>query len=216
MWNVMNPPRARTAPSALMPAGPATARIPGDTADYVAVDDGGTFAYYRTAAALCTDFEYVGQTESIIDRNANQYPLMLDAGRRITLGRSIEKADLPWLRAAWARAQDASPRLYPLHRLLPWGAEIFVQGLFEVLELSAGYEPAGGDWTVTLGARDSRVGSLAGLTALLLAATDLSGALVEDPYGHHYRPARGGRHGLALTGRRYVAYTEVPAGNSPG
>jgi hypothetical protein len=93
---------------------------------------------------------------------------------------------------------------------------MFVQELFEVLELTAGYEPTGRDWAVTLGARESRVGSLAGLTALLLAATDLPGALVEDPYGHHYRPARAERHGLALGRRRYVAYTEVPGGNSPG
>ncbi|MCY0904628.1 hypothetical protein [Arthrobacter sp. H14-L1] len=104
------------------------AAVTNDT-DFITVDDGGTFTYYPSSAALCGDFEYAGQTESIIDRGANHYPLILDKSRHVALGRSLGKADMLWLRTAWREVQEAAPQLYPLNRELAVADPAFLSGL---------------------------------------------------------------------------------------
>ncbi len=213
MWKLLSPLVARRTPWIDTPTS-TESHVPAqnvtDDTDFITVDDGGTFTYYPSAGALCQDFEYAGQTEAIIDRDANHYPLILDENRRITLGRSIEKADLSWLRRAWNEIQETTPHLYPLLRELPDPDPAFMASLFEILELTAGYGPAGQLWTVTLHGRDTRLELLSELTALLLGPIDLAGAAVEDPYGHVYRPTRLDRRGLAFIGRHHIVYTEIP------
>ncbi len=213
MWKLLSRLLARTPPR-IGPARPESRapapNVPDDT-DFITVDDGGTFTYYYSAGALCQDFEYAGQAEAVLDRDANQYPLILDENRRIILGHSIEKADLSWLRRAWHEIQETSPRLYPLRRGMPDTDQALMASLFEILELTAGYGPAGRLWTVVLDGRVTHLESLPDLTTWLSGLTDLSGAVVKDPYGHLYRPTRADRRGPAISDRHRIAYIETSA-----
>jgi hypothetical protein len=176
--------------------------------DFLTVDDGDFFTYYPSAAALCADFEYAGETESITDRRANNYHLVLDENERITLGPSRGKADLLWLRRAWQRIQKEHPYQYPLNRKLPETDDAFLDALFQSVQLTSGDRPAGKLWAVSLGGHLTHLPNLAEVTAMLLNLPDLSGVVVDDPYAHSYDPARVDRGGLIFRGRHYILYTE--------
>ncbi|XAS67041.1 hypothetical protein V3C33_16505 [Micrococcaceae bacterium Sec5.7] len=180
-------------------------RRPGVDLDFVTVD-GGTFEYAPSATSAARSFEYSGQAECIVDRRGNNYPLLADERGRIMLGPTLGAADLVWLRRAWNDAQREQPRNYPLVRAMPATDAGFLDSLFEVLAATAG---GPGTWVLHLGRRDYHVESLLEVSALLLKEKDLSDAVVDDPFGHSYRPARLSRGRLALTERHVVVYRET-------
>ncbi|MDJ0356795.1 hypothetical protein [Paenarthrobacter sp. PH39-S1] len=175
--------------------------------DFITVD-GGTFEYAPSATAVARSFEYSGQAQCIVDRAGNNYPLFADERGGVILGASMGKADLVWLRHAWAEAQQDQPRKYPLIRNAPPSDAGFLAALFEVLTAAAAGD---GNWSVQLHRRKFHVETLREAGAQLLKEGDLSNAVVRDPYGHFYRPIRQHRSPLALTDRHFLVYRETCA-----
>jgi hypothetical protein len=184
---------------------------PAGDIDFVSVDDGGSFAYEPSPQAAARDFEYAGEAACIVDRQGNNYPLHADGLGGITLGPSLEKADLAWMRQAWHAAQAGDLRRYPLIRREPDSDREFLGSLFEVLALLQEVPPAGGSWAVYMDGRNYQVGSIRDLNALL-AREGLTVAAVEDPYGHRYRTERRTHHALMPGDRNFVLYRELGPG----
>lgn len=178
----------------------------GDT-DFITVD-GGLFDYAPTAEAVVRSFEYAGQTETIIDRAGNRYPLLADEHGHFKLGQSSGKADIDWLRQAWETAQQEHPKRYPLERVMPDSDAEFLTSLFEVLEETTTGAVEGWIWKVRQPGRTLHLESLDEVNDLLLKATDLPETIVQDPYEHLYRPHRMIRSTLALKDRHYLVYRE--------
>lgn len=176
-------------------------------ADFITVA-GGLFNYAPSAEAVLSSFEYAGQTETIIDRAGNRYPLLADEHGRLKLGQSSGKVDLEWLREAWDTAQQEDPQRYPLERVLPDSAAEFLASLFEMLEETTAGVIEGWIWKVRQPGRTLHLESLDDVNELLLKATDLPNTIVQDPYEHLYRPHRMVRGTLALTHRHYLVYRE--------
>lgn len=186
----------------------------GDT-DFITVG-GSLFGYAASAEAAVRNFESTGNADSIIDRAGNGYPLLAGAGGHLTLGHPTGKADIDRLRAAWEAAQQENPRRYPLERLTPDSEAGFLASLFEVLEETAAGTEEGRAWIVRQPGRTHHLGSLEDVNALLLTAKDLQETILQDPYGHLYRPHRMVRGTLALTDRHYLVYREEFPGDVPG
>lgn len=176
-------------------------------ADFITVG-GSLFGYAASAHAAVRNIAYAGQTDSIIDRAGDSYPMLTGDDGHPTLGHSTGKADLDVLRATWEAAQQEDPRRYPLERLMPDSGAGFLASLFEVLEETAAGAEEGRSWIVRQPGRTRHLQSLEDVNALLLYAKDLQETIVQDPYGHLYRPHRMVRGTLALTDRHYLVYRE--------
>lgn len=182
--------------------------------DFIVV--GGSFGYAASADAVVRIVEYAGPAASITDRAGNSYPLLAGEDGHLTLGHSSGSADLDRLRAAWEAAQQEDPRRYPLERLMPDSDAEFLASLFEVLEETAAGPAEGPAWIVRQPGRTHHLQSLEDVSELLLTAKDLQETIVQDPYGHLYRPHRMVRGTLALTDRHYLVYREEFPGDVPG
>lgn len=175
--------------------------------DFITVD-GGLFDYAPSAEAVVRSFEYAGQTETIMDRAGNRYPLLAGEHGHLKLGQSSGKADFGWLRAAWETAQQENPKRYPLERVMPDSDAEFLTSLFEVLQETTTGAVQGWTWKVRQPGRTLHLESLDAVNDLLLKATNLPETIVQDPYEHLYRPHRMLRRTLALTDRHYLMYRE--------
>lgn len=184
-------------------------------AGFVAVDDGGAFSFYPSAAELLADFEYVAQAICIVNRSGSGFRLVLDAQRKLTLGTSLGPVDFTWLRQAWLKAQRHNPSEYPLRRFYPAGKETLLACMFETLYLEHAMEPVG--WNFLVNGERTHPASLQDIDGSLNDRRLFEGARVEDPFGHLYRPVR--VPGLAFNGRSHhgkvTIFVEIPAMAEP-
>lgn len=176
--------------------------IPSQSPDFVVVDDDGDFAYLPSEAVLLSRFEYPEQAVCILDRRGNNYDLEQDPDGPLTLGRSLGKADLEWLRQAWKTVCSLKPRDYPLVRPVPSADQDFIEELFVTLQLisSDGKLSAGkprGFWTVIDAGATTPMGSLREVIDAVGRRRNPTSVTVSDPDGRHYRVAEVSHPGLA-------------------
>lgn len=193
-----------------MQANPALPTGAGRTKDYVAVDDVGMFSYHPSETALIQGFEYIQEAACIVDRDGNTFRLTLDADRQLRLGPSFGPVEFHWLRDAWSSEQRRHPRGHPLRRFYPAAREALLSGLFETLQLEHGTDPTPVPWTLLLDGTESHPSTLKDVDGRLAHRDRLENALVQDPFGHSYRPVRhGARRMLPNAADLTYYYVEV-------
>lgn len=180
-------------------------------ADYVVVEEGGGVSYYASEAAMLQDFEYVDEAACIVDRSGNTFRLALDAAGNLRLGPSFGPVEAHWLRETWTTAQHRNLQEHPLQRLYAASREALLSGLFETLTLERGKTEAPALWAVDIGAETTHPATLSKVDDLLKGRDSLKGVLVQDPYGHVYRPIRRGAHTPFPLGVGFLCYVEVPS-----
>ena len=193
-----------------MEANPALPTGSRRTKDYVAVDDVGMFSYHPSEIALIQSFEYIQEAACIVDRDGNTFRLALDANRQLRLGPPFGPFEFHSFRQAWSHEQRRHPRDHPLRRFFPAGREALLSGLFETLQLEHGTGPTPVPWTLLLDGTESHPSSLKDVDGWLAHRDQLKHALVQDPFGHSYRPVRhGARRMFAHAADFTYYYVEV-------
>ena len=193
-------------PTHAAPAGPEERA--GHPADYVTVDDGGSFSYHPSRTALLAGFEYIDEAACIIDRTGTTFDLAMDADRHLRLGPSFGPVELHWLRKAWLDEQRRHPRDHPLHRFYPSAKDAVLAEVFEILELERG--PVSAPWTLIIDGKVSHPATLPDVGRQLAGNKHLAHIFVEDPFGHTYRPIRHRMHAMFPLERGYFYYVEIP------
>jgi len=178
--------------------------------DFIVVDDSGNFSFHRSEQDLIQAFEYVDEARCIIDREGSNFRLALDGNRELRLGRSFGPVEFHWLRQAWREAQRIRVQEHPLLRFYPTDRTELIAGLFEVLELEDKTGPTPGPWTVVLDDTETRPGSLGDLNRQLSDLVRLDSVVVQDPFGHRYRPVRHLGHRYLPRFAGFICYVEIP------
>jgi hypothetical protein len=182
----------------------------GDTRDFIAIDDSGDFSYHRTERDLVTAFEYVAEAACIIDRSGCSYRLAQDPHRHLFLAPPLGPVEFHWLRQAWLDAQNAHPEAHRLRRFFPLNREQVVSSLFETLPLEHGPEPTEGSWSLEINGIASHPTNLEDIDRRLAHRALSQHVLVNDPFGHTYRPSRHRRHWYLPEGAGFNLYIEIP------
>lgn len=190
---------------------------PDSTADFVAVDDCGMFSYHPSGDAVVGAFEYAGEETCILDRKGNYFRLALDPDRRLYIRPSFGTVEFHWLRQAWSNIQRLKLENYRLRRFQAPGRAGLLAGLFETLQLEAGTGPNPVAWTLSLDSGESHPASLRDIDRCLASRRELDHVLIQDPFGHLYRPVRHGAHRFLSSAAGFICYIEVPRlGGQPG
>jgi len=177
--------------------------------DFVVVEDSGEFSYYRSTAALLSDFEYVGEAPCIIDRSATTYRLELDEQRHLRVGPPLGPVEFHWLHRTLADAREVHPERHRLQRADTAGLAGLVAGLFETLQLERGTDADLGLWSLDIEGLATRRHALADVDRLLAGNDRLEAVRVTDPFGHQYRPVWHPKH-RRLGHAGFLSYVEVP------
>jgi hypothetical protein len=191
-----------TAPDATVPAG--------GPKDYVVVDDIGEFTYYPSEAAMLEDLEYVDEAACVLDREGNDCRLTFDKDGNLCIGPSFGPVEFNWLRQAWMNTQHRNLHAHRLQRFYSENREALLAGLFETLSLERASKATGTPWILKVGREETHPATLRDVDRLLSGLNDLEKAMVQDPYGHEYRPVRHGTHRFLGPGAGFIYYVEVP------
>ncbi|NUU31360.1 hypothetical protein [Arthrobacter sp. C9C5] len=183
----------------------------GDARDFIAVDDGGDFSYYRSEHDLLAAFEYAAEAACILDREGTAYRLMVDPDRRLVLGRSLGPVEYHWLKNAWWNAQTAHSEEHRLRRFPAESAAELIADLFEVLALDEGIAPAQRQWSLLIGSATSHPRDLKEINRRLSHQRALDHVRIQDPFGHVYRAARHRTHRLLPAVAAAILYLEIHA-----
>ena len=191
-------------------AGPGDPTRTGALRDFIVVDDSGNFSFHRSEQDLVQAFEYVEEARCIVDREGSTFRLTLDANRDLRLGRSFGPFEFHWLRQAWREAQRIRVQEHPLLRFSPTDRAELVAGLFETLELEDRTGQTPGPWTVVLDDTETHPASRDDLNRRLSDRVRLGSVVVQDPFGHTYRPIRHLEHRYLPPFAGFICYVEIP------
>lgn len=180
-----------------------------DIRDFIAVDDSGAFSFHRSEQDLVQEFEYVEEARCIIDRKGSTFRLTLDPGRNLRLGRSFGPVEFHWLRQAWREAQRLHVQEHPLLRFYPIDRDELIAGLFEILELEHKTGQTPRPWTLILDDAETHPTSLGDIDRRL-SGRRLDSVLVQDPFGHTYRPVRHLEHRFVPPSAGFICDVEIP------
>lgn len=153
-------------------------------ADFVVLDDGGSFSHCANAAQLLANFEYPDEAACIIDRAGNYRRLMLDKDRNLALGPVRGPVEFAWLLEQWIQSQRLLPGECRIRRFRPTSMAALLADLFEIL---------GPDMQMAPGAGARR-------------------NLAVDPYGHSYRVISQAGHQRRRGAKAAAWYVEVNRG----